>query len=92
MVLVVNSGQKEANIMASGLIILLKALENLLMQMATFMKEIGIRTRLRVWEHIPTQMELSMLVNGMKISNMVKAKKPGLMVPLMKESIRKVKK
>lgn len=92
MALVASYGLMVVNIMVNGLIILLKALENLLMQMATFMKEIGIKTRLRVWEHIPTQMELSMLVNGMKISNMVKAKKPGLMVPLMKESIRKVKK
>jgi hypothetical protein len=56
---------------------------SILMEMST--KENGLMIRLMVMELIHMLMELLMLVNGLKINNMEKVLKSGLMVPNMKD-------
>lgn len=62
------------------------------MLMETYMKENGKMTRLMGSASTITQMELDMKGIGEKISNMGMARKPGLMVHVMRASTRTARK
>jgi len=55
------------------------------------MKVIGKMTKLMVMASTSTQMEPSIQVNGKKTNNMDMVRRHGLTVPVMRETIRKVK-
>lgn len=79
-------GLTEVSMMVIGWLEKLREKENLDTQTVMFMKVNGRTTKLMDKEHTLMLMVHNTLASGRKINNMATGKKPGLMVPSIKEN------